>query len=135
MGSQHPPRGPDAEPGAPPQRVLLAEDSAAIGDLVSYVLGVAGYEVVHVTSVAHARAALARERFDVVVADLQLPDGRGEEIVAAARARGEQIAIVVASGEETVVDGADAVVNKPFTTEELKAGIRRAVEHRRPARG
>jgi DNA-binding response OmpR family regulator len=116
---------------AGPERVLLAEDSPAIGDLVSYVLSEAGYDVVHVASVAHAYEALARERFDVVVADLQLPDGRGEEIIDAARARREPIAVVVASGEETAVEGADAVVMKPFSTYDLKAGIRRALELRR----
>ncbi len=128
------PRGPDERGTARQERVLLAEDSPAIGDLVSYVLSAAGYDVVHVTSVAHAHAALARERFDVVVADLRLPDGRGEEIIEAARARGESIAIVVASGEEPAVEGADAVVMKPFSTDDLKAGVRRALELRR-ARG
>jgi signal transduction histidine kinase/CheY-like chemotaxis protein len=125
-----------AEPAEGPdggQRVLLVEDSPAVGDLMSHVLGAAGYEVVHVPSVAAALAALAAEHFDVVVADLRLPDGRGEEIVEAARARSERIAIVVASGEVAVIDGVDAVVMKPFTTEELKIGICRAVEHRRAA--
>lgn len=126
------PRAPDERGAARPERVLLAEDSPAIGDLVCYVLSAAGYDVVHVTSVAHAYAALARERFDVVVADLRLPDGRGEEIIAAARARGEPIAIVVASGEEPAIEGADAVVMKPFSTDDLKAAIRRALERRRP---
>ncbi|HSK05615.1 MAG TPA: response regulator [Kofleriaceae bacterium] len=127
-------RGPDEGGTAGQERVLLAEDSPAIADLVSYVLSAAGYDVVHVDSVAHAYEVLARERFDVVVADLRLPDGRGEEIIAAARARGDAIAIVVASGEETAVEGADAVVMKPFSTDDLKAGIRRALELRR-ARG
>jgi DNA-binding response OmpR family regulator len=128
------PRGPGAGGTAGQERVLLAEDSPAVGELVSLVLSAAGYDVVHVASVAHAYEALARERFDVVVADLRLPDGRGEEIVEAARARGESIAIVVASGEETAVEGADAVVAKPFTTDDLKAGIRRALELRRARR-
>jgi DNA-binding response OmpR family regulator len=128
------PRGPDEGGTARQGRVLLAEDSPAIGDLVSYVLSAAGFDVVHVTSVVHARAALARERFDVLVADLRLPDGRGEEIIETARTRDESIAIVVASGEETAVEGADAVVMKPFSTDDLKAGIRRALALRR-ARG
>jgi signal transduction histidine kinase len=127
------PPAPAAGPAAG-HRLLLVEDSPAIGGLVSGALREAGYEVVHVTSVAQALAAIEAERFGAVVADLRLPDGRGEQIVAAARARSEQTAIIVASGEVAVLGGVDAVVMKPFTAEELKAGLARALEQRRAAR-
>jgi len=135
------PAAAEAAPAPPPavvrsdgQRVLIVEDSQAIGDLMTHVLRAAGHEVVHVTTVASALATLEQERFGVVIADLRLPDGRGEDIVAAIRARGEQTAIIVASGEAAVINGVDAVLMKPFSNEELKAGIHRAVEHRREAR-
>jgi PAS domain S-box-containing protein len=115
-------------------RVLLVEDSQAVGDLITHVLRTAGHDVVHVTRVSKALAALEGGRFDVVIADLRLPDGRGEEIVAAVRERSEQTAVIVASGEMAVINGVDAVLVKPFSNEQLKAGIRRAVEHRREVR-
>jgi two-component system OmpR family response regulator len=114
--------------------VLLVEDSQAIGDLMAHVLRAAGYDVVHVTRVRKALAAIEAERFGVVIADLQLPDGRGEEIIEAARARSQQTAILVASGEVTVINGVDGVLLKPFSNEDLRSGIRRAVELRREAR-
>jgi CheY-like chemotaxis protein len=126
------PRAPMVRPAAG-HRVLLVEDSRMVADLVGEVLREAGHEVVATSSMAAALAALAGPRFDVVVADLRLPDGRGETVVAAARARNPETAIVVASGDDVEVDGVDAVVMKPFTTDDLKAGIRRAVEHRRGA--
>jgi PAS domain S-box-containing protein len=126
-------RPPSADP-IPGHRVLIVEDSQAIGDLMMHVLQFAGHEVVHVTRLAQALAVLASEDFDVVIADLQLPDGRGEDVVAAARARSDQTAIIVASGEPTVILGVDAVLLKPFSNDDLKAGIRRALTHRRDAR-
>jgi DNA-binding response OmpR family regulator len=134
MGSEEQLLTPAAAPAARGgRRVLLVEDSPAVGDLVSHVLDAAGYEVVHVPSVAEALAALADRRFDVVIADLRLPDGRGEEIIEAARARSAQLPIVVTTGEAEDIEGADVVVTKPFSTEDLKAGILRAVERRREA--
>jgi two-component system response regulator QseB len=101
---------------------------------VSGALREAGYEVVHVASVAQALAAIEAERFGAVIADLRLPDGRGEQVVAAARARSAETAIVIASGEVTALEGADGVVMKPFTAEELAAGLARALGERRAAR-
>ena len=113
------------------KRVLLVEDSQAIGDLMMHVLRIAGYDVLHVTRVAKALAAIEAERFGVVIADLQLPDGRGEEIVEAARARSQRTAIIIASGEVTVINGVDGVLLKPFSNDDLRTGVRRALEHRR----
>ena len=59
---------------------------------------------------------------------------RREEIVEAARARSSRTTIIVASGEVAVINGVDGVLLKPFSNEELRAGIRRAIEHRREAR-
>jgi PAS domain S-box-containing protein len=126
-----------APPAAPPvdeKRVLLVEDSLAIGELMSHVLRAAGYQVVHVTRVAKALAAIEQEAFGVVIADLQLPDGRGEVIVEAARARSERTAILIASGEVAVINGVDAVLLKPFSNEVLRSQIRRALESRRAPR-
>jgi PAS domain S-box-containing protein len=126
---------PEAPAGGPVtgQRVLLVEDSATIGGLMSGVLRDAGYRVMLVATVAGALEALEGEPFSIVITDLQMPDGRGEAIVEAARARSAQTAIVVASGEATVMNGVDAVVRKPFSPDELKAGIGRAARHRREA--
>lgn len=65
------------------RRALLVEDDLAIGRLVQAVAQDVGMELVHATSLAQARQALdARQgqsggAFDVIVADLMLPDGSG----------------------------------------------------------
>jgi CheY-like chemotaxis protein len=121
----------DAAGRAP--RVLLVEDSARIGELMSGVLRDAGYRVMLVATVAGALEALAGEPFGIVITDLQMPDGRGEAIVAAARLRSPEAAIVIASAEPSAMSGVDAVVMKPFSPEELEAGVMRALAQRRAA--
>jgi PAS domain S-box-containing protein len=71
-------------PGA---RVLLVEDDAGLAEVLSTMLDDAGLEVVHVASVAEAIERGPGWGPDVIVLDLRLPDGSGEEVVAAFKQR------------------------------------------------
>src|SRR5262249_11424917 len=108
------------------RRVLLAEDAPVVGELMTHVLRGLGFGVGLGPAGAGALGGSEGERFGVVMAALRLRDGRGEEIVEAARARSSRTAIVVASGEVAVINGVDGVLIKPFSNEELRTGIRRA---------
>lgn len=59
------------------RRALLVEDDLAIARLVQAVAQDTGVELVHVNRLAKAGQALLEGRFDVIVADLMLPDGCG----------------------------------------------------------
>jgi signal transduction histidine kinase/CheY-like chemotaxis protein len=124
---------PARDGGSHERRLLLGEDSPTLGDLISFMLTDSGYQVVLVKTVAEAREALEGERFGVVITDLRMPDGRGEDVVAAARERSERTTILVASGEAAVINGVDCMVMKPFTPDELRSAIDRAMAHRREA--
>src|SRR5690606_24434732 len=58
-----------------------------------------GVAVTHVTRLADAAATLEAERFDVVLLDLNLPDGRGAECVARIQDADSIVPIVVLSGQ------------------------------------
>lgn len=80
----------EPEPAAPgwrmtPRRVLLVEDAEVYAMLIEHALANAGCPVTVVGSVAGAEAALARERFDLVLTDLHLVDGGAARVIAAAR--------------------------------------------------
>ncbi|WP_193608736.1 response regulator [Nocardioides lijunqiniae] len=68
-------------------RVLLIEDDEALAEVLAALLDDAGLEVVHATSVAEATARGPAWEPDVIVLDLQLPDGSGEDVVAAFQQR------------------------------------------------
>lgn len=61
-------------------RVLYIEDDAAIQQVIGYSLET-DVDIVAAQSLSEARDALANESFDVVLLDLNLPDGSGFEIL------------------------------------------------------
>jgi signal transduction histidine kinase/AmiR/NasT family two-component response regulator len=89
-------------------RILYVEDNALDADLVRRALlrDPAQVVVELAPTLADARAALAAPlRFDVVLLDLNLPDGRGLELLAEIRARALPLAVVAltSQGDESVV--------------------------------
>ena len=67
-------------------RILLAEDDDAIVRLLTDFLREEGFAVTAAAGERSAREALERERFDLALVDLQLADGSGFGVCAAAQA-------------------------------------------------
>lgn len=71
----------------PPLRsvsILLVEDDLDLLELMAAYLEARGARVVRAPTCADAREALARSRFDLMVSDIDLPDGNGHELLAGA---------------------------------------------------
>jgi DNA-binding response OmpR family regulator len=66
------------------RRVLLVEDDPDVCVLLARVLGEAGYEVVSARSFYEGKIKLEPSDFDLLVADVVLPAGRGTELAALA---------------------------------------------------
>jgi DNA-binding response OmpR family regulator len=118
-------------------RILLVEDDHRVGAVMSSMLQRRGYAVEHA---ATATAALEAAPCDLVLLDLNLPDGDGLDVCRVLRSRNENLGIiaVTARGEERdrvtgLRVGADDYVVKPFSMAELQARIeallRRTVRH------
>ncbi|GIE31653.1 DNA-binding response regulator [Actinoplanes italicus] len=108
-------------------RILLVEDDRRVGAVMSSMLQRRGYAVEHA---ATATAALEAAPCDLVLLDLNLPDGDGLEVCRELRSRNEHLGIiaVTARGEERdrvtgLRVGADDYVVKPFSMAELQARI------------
>jgi DNA-binding response OmpR family regulator len=112
-------------------RVLVVDDHAEVLDLVERALERDAHEVYAAGSVEQALAELAAHRPDIVVLDLGLPDGSGEDLCRRIRARGEGPAILILTAENRVASrvrcldaGADDYLSKPFAVAELRARVR-----------
>lgn len=68
-------------PDSPP-RILLVDDDVDSTELLSMLLSRRGFHISIANSLAEARAAVAAKEFQVVVVDLELPDGSGYELAA-----------------------------------------------------
>jgi CheY-like chemotaxis protein len=109
-------------------RILLLEDDAAVVELLELSLGARGAALVAVNTSEALTAALADQRFDVVLMDLSplAPDGPPQEdtkldgAIADARRANPDIDVVVISGSVTVQPRPDIIwVRKPFEPREL----------------
>lgn len=112
--------------------VLVVEDDSSIRQLVSFVLGRAGYTVTSVEGLHDAESAVERavEPFVAAVVDLCLPDGRGDQIVQLLRLRSPGTRVVVISAYaqvslamQTAAESGDAFLTKPFSNAELLAAV------------
>ncbi|MDR1737101.1 MAG: response regulator transcription factor [Oscillospiraceae bacterium] len=115
--------------------ILLIEDDAMIVSGLVYALEREGYAVTHCENVRAAAQAAARERFDLALIDMQLPDGTGFD--ARKALNGADAAIIfltVVDDEGNIVKafegGADDYITKPFRLRELLARIKRALNSR-----
>jgi len=119
---------------AAPARVLVLDDEPSIRLLCRVVLELEGCEVTEAASLAEARRAL--DAVDVVVLDLNLRGERSTDLVAECHAREPRLPVILVTGSAELggEDGpaADAVLGKPFDTEELVALVR---ELARPVAG
>jgi DNA-binding response OmpR family regulator len=115
--------------------VLVVEDDDGIATQLVRGLTRGGYCVEHVTTGAEA---LAHSVPDVVLLDLELPDGDGVNVCRKLRERSTvAIIVVTAYGEEpdrvNALDaGADDYLVKPFGLAELQARIRAVLRRVRP---
>jgi len=114
-------------------RVLYVEDNPSNVLLVRESLGLRpNVELVVASNVQEGLAAVARQHFDVVLLDLQLPDGDGYEVLTAVRAlpQGRQIPCVALTANAMINErnraleaGFDAFWTKPLNLPEFLAGM------------
>lgn len=110
---------------------LIVDDEPDVVDWMSEVVRAEGYTVATADSLRNARAQLVRQTPDVLLTDLQLPDGRGTDIVRDLESPA-QIEVVVITGHasvdtaiEAIRIGASDYLVKPVDIERLLAILRR----------
>jgi len=115
--------------------ILAIEDDWTVRTVLEHTLTSAGHVVDVARGVSDGRRSLADGHYDMVLLDLNLPDGNGLELLQDIRRdHGMDLPVLVLSGlrqEESVVRGlelgADDYVTKPFSPPELLARVRRCL--------
>src|SRR6201997_483546 len=120
-------------------RVLVVDDEPSILRALRINLSAREYEVSPAADGTTGLAAVARDRPDVIILDLGLPDMDGTEVIHGVRGWSATPIIVLSVwGAEhqkvAALDvGADDYVTKPFGMDELLARLRAAVRRAAPA--
>ena len=116
-----------------PVQILLVDDEVSIQRAMAPLLRSRGYGVTVVGSGREALDAFERERPDLIILDLGLPDMDGVDVCRQVRNRSDTpIVVLSARGAEkdkiaALDQGADDYVTKPFGPEELMARVRAAL--------
>lgn len=121
-------------------RVLIVEDDAGIAGGLAATLKAEGYAVDVCAALGQAWSAVSVEDFDLVLLDLNLPDGDGLQWLARLRQQApggrprNDVPVLIMTARDSVSDrvtgldeGADDYVVKPFEPEELLARMRLAL--------
>jgi two-component system phosphate regulon response regulator PhoB len=110
------------------QRILVVDDEPDIAAVVAYNLARSHYRVSTASSGIEALNAAVREKPDLIVLDVMLPEMSGYEILEKLRARGDTqdtgVILLTAKSEEDdrlrgLSLGADDYLAKPFSPKEL----------------
>jgi DNA-binding response OmpR family regulator len=91
-----------------PARILLVDDEASIRLTLGVMLERAGYAVTSVENGAAAVDCLEQQAIDLLLVDLKMPGMDGMQVVAAARQRQPNLAIIVLTGHgalDSAVEG------------------------------
>ncbi|HJW04780.1 MAG TPA: sigma-54 dependent transcriptional regulator [Azospira sp.] len=117
------------------QRVLVVDDEADIRELVDLTLSRMGLAADCAGSVAEARSFLERQRYQLCLTDMRLPDGEGLELVQLIGERYSEtpVAVITAYGsaENAVAAlkaGAFDYLAKPVALDQLRTLIKSAIE-------
>ncbi len=111
-------------------RILLVEDQTDLRMILHDLLASHGHQPLGAGSVAEALALAEREKFDLCLLDVMLPDGDGFSLCHKLRQRGYDGGILMLTARSQVEDriaglerGADDYVTKPFDGNELLARV------------
>ncbi|TPW26266.1 response regulator [Pararhizobium mangrovi] len=119
-------------------RFLVVEDTADVAETIVARFSTAGHVCDHAGSAADARHFAELARYDVVILDINLPDGPGTAFLRWLRERGIGTPVLVLTARlalddkiATLDEGADDYMVKPFDLGELEARVRAVVRRHR----
>jgi CheY-like chemotaxis protein len=114
-------------------RILLVDDDADTARVFQHLLRIDGHVVARAESIAAALKHLKSQAFQLLITDIELPDGNGLDLLRHARAHGPVKGLVVSGhGEEGYRDeaekaGFDGYLLKPVDLTAVRETIARVL--------
>jgi len=118
--------------------ILLVEDDMALGQGICLALNSESAAVTHCKNLLRGRQTLAATDFDLLILDVNLPDGSGLELLREVRKTSAvPIILLTANDMETDIvtgleSGADDYITKPFSLAVLRARVNAQLRRNTP---
>ncbi len=118
------------------ERVLIIDDEPHVGEVISGMLESLGYRTTAVDSGRKALAILRKkERFDVIILDLNMPKMSGKDTFLKIRAIEPKARVLISTGYSdqasdiaALRESADAFIQKPYQLVEISRAIRSVLD-------
>lgn len=112
------------------KKILIVEDDCKLGEGLCLALQNIGREIVLCASLSSARHKLSTDAIDLLLLDINLPDGSGLELLQEVKGQTNAIPVVLLTANDTEMDvvmglerGADDYITKPFSLAILRARV------------
>lgn len=123
------------------KHILLLEDDAALGQGIRFALENDGIHVELCTALSQAQSILPGKDFDLLILDVNLPDGSGLDLLQDARRRHSSVPVILLTANDLETDivlglesGADDYITKPFSLAILRARVNAQLRRGTPVR-
>jgi len=123
-----------------PPHILLMEDEPSMAKGLKLVLSDEGYDVDWAATGKDALYKSSRIPFDVLIADLRLPDMDGMTVIKEVKGRRPETEAVIITGYPTVSSAVESVkmgvyeyLRKPFTDDDIKHAVEGALKKKQSA--
>lgn len=124
------------------ESIFLLEDDQTLGRGIVMALEAPGRAVTLAGTLQESRAVLGRECFDLLILDINLPDGSGLELLRQLRTAGDRTPVILLTANDLELDevtgleaGADDYITKPFSLAVLRARVAAQLRRRAQSAG
>lgn len=122
------------------EKILLLEDDVTLGSGIRLALQGPAVEIQLCRTLAEARNALAQNNYDLLILDVNLPDGSGLALLEEVRKTGN-LPVILLTANDLEMDvvaglesGADDYITKPFSLAILRARVNAQLRRRIPGK-
>ena len=123
------------------KHILLLEDDAALGQGIRFALENDGIRVELCATLSQAQSILPGADFDLLILDVNLPDGSGLDLLRDVRRCHPSVPVVLLTANDLETDivvglesGADDYITKPFSLAILRARVNAQLRRGTPVR-
>jgi DNA-binding NtrC family response regulator len=116
-------------------KALVVDDESSVCRAVRAILESEGISVRDTLSSLEAFELIMREKFDLIVSDLKMPEMSGIELFEKTRSISPESVFIIITAYGTIQSAVDAVkkgvydyIPKPFTPDEVRSPVRKAIE-------
>lgn len=122
------------------QKILLLEDDTALGSGIQLALQSPAVQIQLCRTMAQGKAEAAQKTYDLLILDVNLPDGSGLELLEQVR-QSSTVPVILLTANDMEMDivtglesGADDYITKPFSLAILRARVNAQLRRRIPVK-